>query len=64
MLAKRANRLSIKRRAELLKLNRSMLYYKVRVKDDIDLMNEIRTVYEGHSFFGYRRITEMMNLSE
>ena len=60
MLAKRANRLSIKRRAELLKLNRSMLYYKVRVKDDIDLMNEIRTVYEGHSFFGYRRITEMI----
>jgi len=43
-----------------------MLYYKPCAREDVDLMNEIQDIYEKHSFFGYRRMTEMIrrNTSE
>jgi putative transposase len=43
----------------LLGLNRSTLYYKEKPADidDIDLLNDIRDVWERLPFYGYRRIT-------
>ena len=52
--------LSITKRAKLLSINRSTIYYKPCKKEDIDLMNEVREVYEKRCFFGYRRITEVL----
>ncbi len=52
--------LSIVKKSKLLKINRSTVYYKPCKKDDIDLMNEIRDLYENRCFLGYRRITEML----
>lgn len=51
-------KLSINRQCELLKLNRSSLYYKPKPNDDRDMiiMNEIRNEYERHPFYGYRKI--------
>ena len=37
-----------------------MLYYKRKVRDEVDLMKEIQDLYEKHSFLGYRRITEII----
>jgi len=52
--------LSLRRQCELLQVNRSTLYYKTRETDidDIDLLNEIRDVWERYPFYGYRRITK------
>jgi putative transposase len=52
--------LSIRRRCELLGLNRSTLYYKKKPADidDIDLLNAIRDLWERYPFYGYRRITK------
>lgn len=57
-LLEQKNSLSVKRKCELLHLNRSGLYYKKKSVTDQDtvLMNEIRNIYTEHPFFGYRKI--------
>jgi putative transposase len=52
--------LSLRRRSELLGINRSSLYYEAQsVKvDDVSLLNEIREAWEKYPFYGYRRITK------
>ncbi len=52
--------LNIVRKANLLNVNRSTLYYKPTREEDVDLMNEIRDLYEERCYMGYRRITEML----
>ena len=52
--------LSLRRQCELLEVNRSTFYYKAAEinADDIDLLNEIREIWERYAFYGYRRITK------
>jgi putative transposase len=52
--------LSLRRQCELLGINRSTYYYESQALDrgDIDLLNEIRDIWERRSFYGYRRITK------
>lgn len=52
--------LSLRRQCELLQVNRSAFYYKATKidADDIDLVNEIREIWERYPFYGYRRITK------
>ena len=52
--------LSLRRQCELLQVNRSTLYYKAAEisTDAVDLLNEIREIWERYPFFGYRRITK------
>ena len=50
----------MKKRAELLMVNRTSVYYQKKRVEDVDLMNEIRELYEEKSFYGYRRITEVL----
>lgn len=52
--------MSIRRRCELLEINRSTLYYKEKPLDidDINLLNLIRDTWERYPFYGYRRITK------
>jgi putative transposase len=51
--------LSLRKRCELLGINRSTLYYeKVTIEiNDINLLNEIRDIWLKWSFYGFRRIT-------
>lgn len=52
--------LSLRRQCDLLKVNRSTLYYEAKLDDgdDVQLLNEIRDIWERYSFYGYRRITK------
>lgn len=52
--------LSVRKRCDLLQLNRSTLYYEEKHADigDIDLLNHIRDVWNRYPFYGYRRITK------
>lgn len=52
--------LSLRRQCELLKINRSTVYYKSAEigAGDVDLLNEIRGIWERYPFYGYRRITK------
>jgi putative transposase len=58
--------LSIRRRCELLEINRSTLYYKEKPLDidDIDLLNLIRDAWERYPFYGYRRITKELRATK
>jgi putative transposase len=49
----------LRKRCELLNVNRSTLYYEgiPQAIDDIILLNEIRDIWERYPFYGYRRIT-------
>ena len=49
----------MRRQCELLKINRSTLYYKKQAvdADDVELLNEIRDIWERSPFYGYRKIT-------
>ena len=51
--------LSLRRKAALLDVHLSGLYYKEKPpkKDEVDLMNDIQDLYSRHPFMGYRRIT-------
>lgn len=51
--------LSLRRQCELLRINRSSLYYKPKMEElqDISLLNEIRDIWIRYPFYGYRRIT-------
>ena len=53
--------LSLSKRAKLLGINRLTVYYQQVSGKDVDMMNEIRDIYEQYSFFGYRRITAWLN---
>ena len=52
--------LSLRRQCELLQVNRSTFYYKAAEidPDDVDLLNDIREIWERYPFYGYRRITK------
>lgn len=54
--------LSIKRKCEMLDVNRSTYYYEPEPvpQSDIDLMNEMRDIYTQYPFFGYRKIHAML----
>ncbi len=49
---------SVKRQCELLDVARSSVYYKPEPVDskDVELMNEIRCIYQKSPFYGYRKI--------
>ena len=51
--------MSLRKRTELLGINRSTLYYNGKPAniDDVDLLNAIRDVWMRYPFYGYRRIT-------
>ena len=50
----------MRRRCELLEVNRSTLYYTPQPidVDDITMLNEIRDIWWRYPFYGYRRITK------
>ena len=52
--------LSLRKQCELLKVNRSTVYYKKKPVsvEDTDLLNEIRDIWLRLPFYGYRRITK------
>ena len=53
--------LSVRRQSELLKINRSMLYYEESDKmENFVLSNKIAEIYSSYPIYGYRRITAML----
>lgn len=54
--------ISIKRKCELLSINRSGLYYekKIATANDVTLMNEIHDIYCEWPFYGYRKIRAVL----
>jgi len=59
------DKLSLKRQCELLKVNRSTLYYRRQdaLSDtDIEMMNRIRDIWLVRPFYGYRRIHAALTL--
>ena len=52
--------LSLRRQCQLLGVNRSTVYYKPREAnaESVELLNEIRDIWERYPFYGYRRITK------
>jgi putative transposase len=57
--------LSIQKQCNLLSIPRSSFYYKSIKEEDIDnwLMNEIYEIWMKYPFYGYRRITAILNRS-
>ena len=55
-----SEKLSLRRQCELLSINRSTLYYEAKpaVINDLQLLNEIRDIWERCPFYGYRRVTK------
>ena len=51
-------KLSLSKQCELLDINRSRIYYEQKPADeqDIEIMNEIRIIYQECPFYGYRRM--------
>lgn len=60
LVEEQESELSIRRRCELLGVNRSTIYYQPQPMepDDVELLNEIRDVWHRYPFYGYRRITK------
>lgn len=60
MVEAKQSLLSLRRRSELLGVNRSTLYYEAKGVEiaDVDLLNEIREIWEKYPFYGYRRVTQ------
>lgn len=56
------NKISISRQCELLSVNRSTFYYKMKEKkfDDIFLMSLIDKINTDHPFYGRRKVTEYL----
>lgn len=54
--------LSVRRRSELLGINRSSLYYAAHPVEmnDVDLLNTIRDIWSRYPFYGYRKITQWL----
>ena len=63
MVDPKDERLSIKRQAKLLNINRTSLYYKpVPVGDEeYEIKNLIDEIYTAHPEYGYRRMTVILN---
>lgn len=61
-LLEHEEQISIKRKCELLSINRSSLYYekKIVTNDDVALMNEIHDIYCEYPFYGYRKIRAVL----
>jgi putative transposase len=61
-LAKNDTTLSLEKRCELLSLNRSTTYYKYTElsKENTDLMNLIYEIWLEHPFYGYRKLTAIL----
>jgi len=59
------SKLSIQKRCDLLSIPRSSFYYQSIKEEDIDnwLMNEIFDIWMKYPFYGYRRITAILNRS-
>jgi putative transposase len=59
------SKLSIQKQCDLLSISRSSFYYKSIKEEDIDnwLMNEIYEIWMKYPFYGYRRITAILNKS-
>ena len=57
-------RLSLVRQCELLKVNRSGLYYKPRSESsfNLKLMKEIDVYFLEHPYYGVERMTDYLNL--
>ena len=54
--------LSIRQQCIILNISRSGLYYKTHDKeDDIELLNKIRDIWSQRPFYGYRKITVVLN---
>jgi putative transposase len=50
---------SFKRKCELVKVPRGSMYYKPKPKeesDDVLIMNELRSIYHEHPYYGYRKM--------
>jgi len=60
LLADSVGKLSLRRRCELLAINRSTLYYQEEPLglEDVAVLNAIRDVWMRYPFYGYRRITK------
>ena len=56
MMIQKGNRLSVRRQSDLLKLNRSRLYYKAHEDTDTVRANLIAEAYRQYPMYGYRRI--------
>lgn len=63
LVEKEFAQLSLRRQCELLDVNRSSLYYEAKEQKlaDINLLNEIRDIWERYPFYGYRRITKELH---
>lgn len=65
-LAKKDNiNVSLIKRCELLNVNRSTIYYQPieLSKDNVDLMNLIHDIWFKHPFYGYRKLTAILQKS-
>ena len=63
-LLKAEKRISLKKKCELLNLNRSGLYYKKQpVCDYSELVQEIQSIYLAQPFFGYRKVHVILSRS-
>ena len=61
MINTKHQQLSVRRQSELLKINRSMLYYEESDKTgNFVLSNKIAEIYSSYPIYGYRRITAML----
>jgi putative transposase len=52
----------MRKQCDLLGINRSTIYYEAKGKagDDVELLNEIRDIWEKQPFYGYRKITHSL----
>ena len=50
---------NLKRKCELVHVPRGSMYYKPKPQenDDVLIMNELRSIYHEHSYYGYRKMT-------
>jgi putative transposase len=61
MVNTKHQQLSVRRQSELLKINRSMLYYEESDKTvNFILSNKIAEIYSSYPIYGYRRITAIL----
>ena len=61
MVNTKHQQLSVRRQSELLKINRSMVYYEESDKTvNFILSNKIAGIYSSYPIYGYRRITAIL----
>jgi putative transposase len=65
MINTKHQQLSVRRQSELLKINRSMLYYEESDKtENFVLSNKIAEIYAQYPIYGYRRIAAILEREE